>query len=75
MHLSKMTSVLGGALLEVKFVALSEAFCVFDSKTREGRSSEIEELPEVIQEVLGHENFVRFCARCATFRVGRGHSG
>jgi len=60
MNPSKMSSALGGALLEVKFGELSEAVQVFvDSKTREGRSSEIEELPAVMQEVLDQHNLYR----------------
>ena len=46
-----MSSALGGALLEVKFGELSVAVQVHvDSRTYESRSSEIEELPTVMQE-------------------------
>ena len=51
MNPSKMSSALGGALLVVKFGELSVAVQVsVDSRTHEGRSSEIEELPAVMQE-------------------------
>jgi len=60
MNPSKMSSALGGALLEVKFGELSEAVQVFvDSRARDSRSSEIEELPAVMQEVLDQHNLYR----------------
>ena len=55
-----MDSAFGGSLLEVKFGELSEAVQVLiDSRARNSRSSEIEELPAVMQEVLDQHNLYR----------------
>ena len=58
-----MGSTLGGAQWKVKFGEFSEAYLVFaDSRMRHHRSSEIEELLAVMQEVLDqHDLYV--CSR------------
>ena len=65
MNPSKVSSALGGALWEVSFGELAETILVFVVyRTRENRSSEIEVLPAVMQEVLDQHNLYSY-TRCA----------
>ena len=59
----RMVSTEGGALLQVKFEKYSAAVLVFPvSSTHRHRSSEIEELPAVMLEVLDQHNLY-VCSR------------